>query len=442
MSHEGLDGEQDNTRTGESSHHVCCSILVQANNRGKFWAVMGNIFCVHVDGCKVCEFDNTKNTRNTESYFESLSETVNEEKFPMLCISMDSFLHMDRILSFGELEKRGLLIAPKGHMMVHLISHEWLSYTHPDPSSVQLQRMQEVFRQIIDGRGRSLFVEEDWISFSEGSSATWTKNTRNLEGSAQQDKVSDESFAEYVQNGVVWMDFLSVPQLVDVSDERDETFAEHERKQELAIQSIPAYVERTNVFWVLAPDAVHENRQEPCGFTTWSGRGWCRLEEWANFLSRRALMPLVITDSPKIATYTRLSFMLDNLSKPERAVCRGSFSCCSMNHMTQVGRFPRRIPCDKKQIVQAVHVHFFVKRWEYAPVANNNQNDPAGGAPVLCPRALRPHSLNFDTALALEWAVAHLFSRHCFLPLCTHGNERAKSSGAQQDVQCEGFARV
>ena len=152
---------------------VDASFSVKTDIEGEFWAVMGNCCCA-------CEHDSTV----SEFARQHLSRAA---KFPMQCISMDSFLRMDRIVSHGELEKRGLLMVPESHMLVHLISHEWLS------SSVQPRRMQGVFRQIIDGRGRSLFME-DWISFSEGCSATWTKNTRNLEGSAQQDKFSYESW--------------------------------------------------------------------------------------------------------------------------------------------------------------------------------------------------------------------------------------------------------
>jgi len=64
----------------------------------------------------------------------------------------------------------------------------------------------------------------------------------------------------------VWIDFLSIPQLVDVNNEDVEVLRQHELDQTSAVPSIPYCVERCNFFWVLAPDAVHEDRQEPCGF--------------------------------------------------------------------------------------------------------------------------------------------------------------------------------
>ena len=111
----------------------------------------------------------------------------------------------------------------------------------------------------------------------------------------------------------------------------------------------------------MAPAAVHEDSQQTCGFASWRARGWCRLEEWANFLSFDTLMPLVVTNASKISTYSKLAFMLVKLGKPELAPCSGSFSCCSMNHAVQVGTLRRRVPCDKVDIAHVPRKMFNAK---------------------------------------------------------------------------------
>merc|ERR1719284_1665201 len=187
--------------------------------------------------------------------------SVNDKQFSMMCVSMDTFLGFESLPSYAALQKRGLLLEPGIESQVHLVSHEWLSHTHPDPSGVQLRCLQEVFRRILGGHGRNLFTDEDWVSFSQGYTASWTRQTSDMESSAQLDKFDDDSFAHAVEEGVVWMDFLSIPQVCDVLDEETDALAEVELDQASAVQSIPYYVERSNFFWVVTPEAVHEDRQ-------------------------------------------------------------------------------------------------------------------------------------------------------------------------------------
>ena len=326
--------------------------------------------CTAISGCDVAASRTCCD--KTEQNFVTRQRTldaVNEEKFPMACMTVRTFLKLDIFPSYGELKKRGLLVSPGTGLKVHFISHEWLSTKHPDPSSVQLRRLQKVFRQILAGDGADLFNEDDWRTFSQGVSAFWTSQLSDGEGSAQVDKVNLMSFAQHVEEGVVWLDFSSIPQMIDVQDADKTELLQHEMKQALAVQTIPYYLERSNYFWVLTPDAVHEHSKDICGFASWRGRGWCRLEEWANFLSKRCLMPLVVTDAPKISTYSMFSFMLDNLSKPERAPCMGEFSCCAKDHTYGEGSLARVLPCDKKGIVQVLNVMFNAKIKHQLPVA-------------------------------------------------------------------------
>ena len=217
--------------------------------------------------------------------------TINVASFPMKCVKVKTLMQMDRMKTFGEMDRLGLLVTPGPSSKVHFVSHEWLSYGHPDPSGTQLRRLQDVFRKVMAGRGHELFSEADWKTFSQGTASSWTPQLAHLEGSAQSEKLSDDSFRADVEQGLAWIDFSSIPQLADADPS---TVSEVAANQKAAVESIPFYLQRSNFFWVLTPTATHEDRKETCGFVSWRGRGWCRLEEWANFLSVPSMMPLVV----------------------------------------------------------------------------------------------------------------------------------------------------
>jgi len=293
-------------------------------------------------------------------------DTVNPEFFPMQCIRMQTLLKMDRMKTYTEMEKQGLLVPPGMSTRVHFVSHEWLSYDHPDPAGAQLGRLKRIFEGVIAGNGDQFFSDADWNTFCSGHSTSWSQQFAHIEGAAQGRKLGSNSFRQDVEQGLVWLDFSSIPQTIDADPSTIGAVAENQKK---AVQSIPSYLERCSYFWVLTPTAHHVDRDEFCCFSSWRARGWCRVEEWANFLSIPALMPLVVSDRETLSTYSMLSFMLDNMGKPERAPCAGAFSCCRLRHMIEVGNIPTRIACDKEEIVKMLHRMFSSKARHLLDVA-------------------------------------------------------------------------
>ncbi|CAE8642108.1 unnamed protein product, partial [Polarella glacialis] len=131
--------------------------------------------------------------------------------------------------------------------------------------------------------------------------------------------------------------------------------------QMAAVHSIGAYLDRCSYFWILAPTAMHKDHQTVRDFTTYRSRAWCRLEEWANLLSSTSMMPLVVTEAPRIATYSSLTFILDNAGRPERGPCSGLLSCCSAGHSISIEGERRSIPCDKISIQSVLEKLFSAK---------------------------------------------------------------------------------
>ncbi|CAE8628967.1 unnamed protein product, partial [Polarella glacialis] len=265
--------------------------------------------------------------------------------FPMKCVRVMTFMEFDVMPSYGQLLEKDLFIEPSDNARVHFISHEWLSGRHPDPDSNQLRRMQGVFLEILAGRSEKLFSPDDWITFSKGTSIGSQRSQLAAAESAQRsDTITEDIFKQDIKEGLVWLDWSSIPQVREVAKDRVEQIL---KDQMAAIHSIGAYLDRCSYFWILAPTAIHKDQKTVRDFSTYRTRAWCRWEEWVNLLSSSSMMPLVVTEAPRIVTYSSLAFVLDNAGRPERGPCSGILSCCSAGHSISIGGERKSIPCDK-----------------------------------------------------------------------------------------------
>ena len=52
-----------------------------------------------------------------------------------------------------------------------------------------------------------------------------------------------------------------------------------------SMESLPAYVQASEYFVVLAPHLRHRDTSKPCTVESWNRRGWCRVEQSARALS-------------------------------------------------------------------------------------------------------------------------------------------------------------
>ena len=76
-------------------------------------------------------------------------------------------------------------------MFVIFVSHQWLSYAHPDPRGEQVEVLQEALRGVIDG---TLQVTEDTVSRTDDMNLS--ANTRR-----------------HIANGFIFFDYFSIPQI-------------------------------------------------------------------------------------------------------------------------------------------------------------------------------------------------------------------------------------
>ena len=182
--------------------------------------------------------------------------------FPMMVMKMSTFMSLDKMKPYEEMIQNESVFEWKQEMgKVFFLSHQWTSFSHPDPEAEQLKTAQGFLGKVAEGKIKSLFAtEEEWLAFH------YKETNRFL----QFDPVTEEQMAGDVQDGYVWLDYASVPQAADPA-------AEEQRLR--AIDSIPFYVDHALCFMAIVPKVEHKDLKGTfCTYKSWMERGWCRLE--------------------------------------------------------------------------------------------------------------------------------------------------------------------
>jgi len=91
-----------------------------------------------------------------------------------------------------------------------------------------------------------------------------------------------------------------------------------------AVESIPAYVERSSLIIALVPPCKHADRKdEICDQSSWRGRGWCRVEYLGAALVRSDVSVMLVNDAFATPAFV---FPLDGL---QLLPGHGTYTCCS-----------------------------------------------------------------------------------------------------------------
>eukprot|EP00438_Fugacium_kawagutii_P025178 Skav201050 [mRNA] locus=scaffold215:53956:60637:- [translate_table: standard] len=144
----------------------------------------------------------------------------------------------------------------------------------------------------------------------------------------------------------VWLDYFSIPQLVDSGPTPYLDYLEENQLK--YIDAIPAFVGRCNLFVALVPSDRHSDTGLQCNFSSWLQRGWCRTELWCHVLSARSEQAIVVVRSPDSAQYTapvwhRYPVHLGNFSVEEdRARCCQVLQTALANHLSELCRSKRK----------------------------------------------------------------------------------------------------
>eukprot|EP00397_Hematodinium_sp_SG-2012_P012309 GEMP01012475.1.p1 GENE.GEMP01012475.1~~GEMP01012475.1.p1 ORF type:complete len:652 (+),score=96.99 GEMP01012475.1:85-2040(+) len=264
--------------------------------------------------------------------------------YPMYCVPLIVALEMKSVKRHEVLLAEGVLVKHNFYDTVPVIflSHEWVSTEHADPNAAQFAVFQGAVRQLLAGYE----VRSDWVHSYIGL----------------KDEVCD-SWPVLLQNALVWYDYFSVPQETSNS-----------KNAQLAIRSIPAYIEMSTIPFILAPTVEHSEfvnaKKEPrlCNYYSWQRRGWCRMELIAMLLKGFVRSPVVILSERcmHFASASSLRYQL--------RVAEGTFACCTRNHQRiHSDGTASSLSCDKPPLYDVLQV-MISRRLRYERELGNLRN--------------------------------------------------------------------
>ena len=153
-----------------------------------------------------------------------------------------------------------------------IVDHsQWCGFKEPDPRNIQFPVLKDALRAMLAGK---VVVPTPMMQGVPGI-PTSTKFDKQLKGC------------------LCWIDFYGVPQVSTSANSAPQNTTEDQKEDESsssssdaksahakmmsAISSLPAYVERSSMFFVLVPVVPHnEIVNHNCEYITWQRRGWCR----------------------------------------------------------------------------------------------------------------------------------------------------------------------
>eukprot|EP00438_Fugacium_kawagutii_P012926 Skav226149 [mRNA] locus=scaffold1065:326540:328851:- [translate_table: standard] len=239
---------------------------------------------------------------------------------PMWVVKVEHVLVMiDQFRPHQILKAEGLLEKWNPKMFTIFVSHQWLSRQHPDPNGAKLKVLQGLLTNLIE---RKLKIQWDVISKLHGG--------------------GPEVEIQRLKTAHVWLDYFSIPQLVDGSP------ATSEEIQLKFIESIPAFVGHCDMFLALVPSDRHSDTGLQCDYNSWLQRGWCRTELWCDVLSARSKHPFVVVRSHDSAQYTaplwhRYPVHLGDFTVEEdRTRCCQVLQTALANHVSQLRRSKKK----------------------------------------------------------------------------------------------------
>ena len=174
------------------------------------------------------------------------------EFFPMFTMLVKELMKLTEMKPHETLLAEGQLTEFKCWMgKAAFVSHQWASNTHPDPDMKQFKVLQDALANLLSGASK---IQAD-IAFEV------------VLGLSQVRAASKVLSSQSAESLYIWYDYFSCPQLgKDGGDLRR------------AIDSIPSYITRSDLFLALNPAIEGENTQV-INELSWAKRGWCLLEK-------------------------------------------------------------------------------------------------------------------------------------------------------------------
>eukprot|EP00929_Paragymnodinium_shiwhaense_P079870 TRINITY_DN41638_c0_g1_i1.p1 TRINITY_DN41638_c0_g1~~TRINITY_DN41638_c0_g1_i1.p1 ORF type:complete len:646 (-),score=107.59 TRINITY_DN41638_c0_g1_i1:366-2303(-) len=223
-------------------------------------------------------------------------QPVNEMLFPMYVVPYKDFLAMEQVQAQQDLQKAGVLkeFSPSmGHTL--FVSHQWVGAAHPDPGFEQLACLQQALKNLLDGSAEVALTYFD-AAF----------------GVADERVTAADLLARPL---FIWYDYFSIPQIVARGENQNV-----DQDLGMAVDSIPAYIEMSEFFFILAPHCLQEDTQLPLDYQTWRERGWCRAERAARMLAVSKKRMTIVTSPHNLQAVDSLESYLASVGNGQFTV--------------------------------------------------------------------------------------------------------------------------
>lgn len=157
----------------------------------------------------------------------------------------------------------------------HIIffSHQWTSFTAPDPSGHQYKTMVASMRELAKQNG-------------------WDESLRDM---------------------FIWIDYSCIPQA-------------NPSTQSLAMRSLAAYASSATYFIIVAPETNHSDLDHTCDINTYQNRMWCRAEQVCHSM-RNGTEGMYIAEGRGSLIPVQSDFFMEALH-----VFNGELTCCRLEH--------------------------------------------------------------------------------------------------------------
>lgn len=254
-----------------------------------------------------------------------LSKSAVQGSYPLCAMSVPTLLSLEKWIPHQDLLEAGMVIEMTPELLkekdVIFCSHQWVSFNHPDPGGEQLRALQQTMNKLLSGQHTvesnfnlnavygtldrytpemwqknlpEMYVWFDYISIPQpGALINAASDALKQELDANSDGVIEQS--ELLSPGVSTSKKNSDHRLLSASDQRVLTLIE---QLKAAVDSIPSYVERSAMMWILVPPCKHHDLKGViCDFNSWRDRGWCRMEFAAGKLASGEDMPIMVIKS-------------------------------------------------------------------------------------------------------------------------------------------------
>lgn len=236
------------------------------------------------------------------------------------------------------------------HGSSNVVSHQWCSQAHPDPTGARLKCLQRVLSNLIaaadstprpdnnaqrldDGGDarypwspNSLFSDRSWETLVEAYAGTTSEDVPFTIDKAQE---VTEGIGTSIRHGCFWVDYFCSPQLL--------LPAPSGKSRQAAALQLAAFVHQADNFFILAPSVRHAELHVECGFESWGSRAWCRFERLAAELRPPSRWRPIVIRSGKgrhgLSTYSREDFF-GHWARSTVAVQLGHLSCCEHGHVS------------------------------------------------------------------------------------------------------------